>query len=72
MRGVAAHVDVDELVVDCGVAVPVREVSGALERRELVAGRDVVVMVDNDDRIAVLLDVRQPFVQDAPAKQIDR
>jgi hypothetical protein len=29
-------------------------------------------MVDNDDRIAVSLDVRQPFVQDAPAKQIDR
>ena len=28
-------------------------------------------MVDNDDRIAVSLDVRQPFVQDAPAKQID-
>src|SRR5580700_6074668 len=29
-------------------------------------------MVDNDDRIVVSLDVRQPFVQDAPAKQIDR
>jgi len=29
-------------------------------------------MVDNDDRIAVPLDVRQPFVQDGPAKQIDR
>src|SRR5437868_8801862 len=29
-------------------------------------------MVDNDDRIAVSLDVRQPSVQDAPAKQIDR
>src|SRR5271167_5226923 len=29
-------------------------------------------MVDNDDRIAVSLDVRQPFVQDAPARQIDR
>jgi len=28
-------------------------------------------MVDNDDSIAVSLDVRQPFVQDAPAKQID-
>src|SRR5439155_11032369 len=28
-------------------------------------------MVDDDDRIAVPLDVRQPFVQDAPAKQID-
>src|SRR5436189_1286064 len=29
-------------------------------------------MVDNDDRIAVSLDVRQRFVQDAPAKQIHR
>src|SRR5690349_8442747 len=29
-------------------------------------------MVDNDDRIAVSPDVRQPFVQDAPAKQVDR
>src|SRR5713226_3337733 len=29
-------------------------------------------MVDHDDRIGVSLDVRQAFVQDAPAKQIDR
>src|SRR5205823_11647962 len=28
-------------------------------------------MVDDDDRIAVSLDMRQAFVQDAPAKQID-
>ena len=28
-------------------------------------------MIDNDDRIAVSLDVRQPFVEDAPAKQVD-
>ena len=42
LRRGTAHVHVDELVVDRGVAVPVREVRGALERRELVAGRDVV------------------------------
>ena len=29
-------------------------------------------MVDHDDRIGVLLDVRQAFVEDAPAQQIDR
>ena len=29
-------------------------------------------MVDHDDRVGVSLDVRQAFVQDAPAKQIDR
>jgi hypothetical protein len=29
-------------------------------------------MVDDDDGIAVSLNVRQPFVQDAPAKQINR
>src|SRR5437879_11263019 len=29
-------------------------------------------MVDNDDRIAVSLDVRQRLIQDAPAKEIDR
>src|SRR5438552_11752868 len=29
-------------------------------------------MVDDDDRIAMPLDVRQSFFQDAPAKQIDR
>src|SRR5205085_10755767 len=28
-------------------------------------------MVDDDDRITMSLDVRQAFVQDAPAKQID-
>ena len=29
-------------------------------------------MVDDDDRIGVSLYVRQPFVEDAPAQQIDR